>query len=265
MLRYYESMGLISPNRSDTHNNYREYSANDLQQVAKIKTLQALGFSLAQIKEIQQLKQPEALQPYLETQQTLLEKERQKIESQQALLDSIATVLAHDTRYLDYHVVLKDIPERHVMSLRRVISNYEEEGTLWQELYQEFLKQNVQFSQPPLGLSLYHDEAFEEEQIDLEIQSSIVGTYHNTADIIFKTTPKISVASATFHGSFDQMPLVMEAIGRWIVSQNYEMTGPMINISHVNPAQETDPDKWITEACIPISPKEEKTHGTTNQ
>ena len=56
MLRYYESMGLISPNRSDTHNNYREYSANDLQQVAKIKTLQALGFSLAQIKEIQQLK-----------------------------------------------------------------------------------------------------------------------------------------------------------------------------------------------------------------
>jgi MerR family transcriptional regulator, copper efflux regulator len=53
-LRYYESLGLISPIRAE--NNYRYYSSETLQQVQFIKKAQALNFSLADIQRILNLR-----------------------------------------------------------------------------------------------------------------------------------------------------------------------------------------------------------------
>ena len=91
----------------------------------------------------------------------------------------------------------------------------------------------------------------------MEIQSSVVGEYLDTEAITFKTAPKITVASTTFQGSFEQMPLIMEALGRWIEVNHLEIAGPMINIYHVTAAQDPNPDNWLTEACLVVKNKEE--------
>ena len=256
MLRHYEKIGLLEVSRSDSTNNYREYSAKELQKVAQIKTLQNLGFSLTTIKTIFETENPKELHAHFEEQKTILEEATKKLITQQTLLNQISDVLVDDTRYLDYNVVQKVIPERQVMSLRRVVTDYAEEGDMWKDLYTEFLAQDVTFSTPPLGLSIYHDEAFEEGNIDIEIQSSIVGDYQNTSDILFKTVPKTQVASVTFNGSFEQMPLIMEALGFWIEANDFTIAGPMINIFHVTASQDENPDNWITEACLVVAPKE---------
>jgi MerR family copper efflux transcriptional regulator len=51
-LRYYESLGLLSVQRHD--NNYREYSARSLLDIAFIQQAQGMGFSLNEIGEILQ-------------------------------------------------------------------------------------------------------------------------------------------------------------------------------------------------------------------
>ncbi|MGN8275060.1 MerR family transcriptional regulator [Pseudomonas sp. SMV71] len=49
-LRYYEQIGLISPQRRT--NNYRDYSAQTLQDLDFIQRAQSMGFSLGEIGEI---------------------------------------------------------------------------------------------------------------------------------------------------------------------------------------------------------------------
>ncbi|MDT2831325.1 MerR family transcriptional regulator [Vagococcus carniphilus] len=261
MLRHYEKIGLLKISRSLENNNYRDYSAKDLQRVAQIKILQELGFSLSIIKEILEKEDISDLDPYFSMQKEYLEEQLKKTEHQQALLHTLSDILVDDQRYLDYHVTLKELPERQVMSLRKTIPNYEQEQMLWNELYQEFLVQNVQFATPPLGLSIYHDEAYEEDKIDLEIQSSIVGNYTDTEAVHFKIAPKQTIVSTTFHGDFNQMPIVMEALGQWIEANDLVISGPMINIFHVSYAQDKNPDNWITESCLVVSTKEEINNG----
>lgn len=261
MLRHYEKIGLLKISRSLENNNYRDYSAKDLQRVAQIKILQELGFSLSIIKEILEKEDISDLDPYFSMQKEYLEEQLKKTEHQQALLHTLSDILVDDQRYLDYHVTLKELPERQVMSLRKTIPNYEQEQMLWNELYQEFLAQNVQFATPPLGLSIYHDEAFEEDKIDLEIQSNVVGNYTDTEAVHFKTAPKQTIVSTTFHGDFNQMPIVMEALGQWIEANDLVISGPMINIFHVSYAQDKNPDNWITESCLVVSTKEEINNG----
>jgi Cu(I)-responsive transcriptional regulator len=51
MIRHYESIGLL-PNVARTFANYRVYSANDVHMLRFIKRGRALGFSMAEIKDL---------------------------------------------------------------------------------------------------------------------------------------------------------------------------------------------------------------------
>lgn len=58
-LRYYESLGLISALRRD--NNYRDYSAQTLEDLGFIQQAQSMGFSLGEIGEILQARREQQL------------------------------------------------------------------------------------------------------------------------------------------------------------------------------------------------------------
>lgn len=51
-LRLYEKMGIIVPERVDAGTGYRYYTADQVHQIKSLLELQALGFSLAEIKGI---------------------------------------------------------------------------------------------------------------------------------------------------------------------------------------------------------------------
>ncbi len=48
-IKYYEELGLLTPRRAG--GNYREYDAEDLERVERIRNMQQLGFSLSAIRE----------------------------------------------------------------------------------------------------------------------------------------------------------------------------------------------------------------------
>ena len=52
-IRFYEDAGLISPQRN-SQNGYREYSEPDVEMLRRIKLLRKLGFSLEEIRQMQQ-------------------------------------------------------------------------------------------------------------------------------------------------------------------------------------------------------------------
>jgi len=66
-LLHYDRIGLLSPS-SRRENNYRYYSANQLLTISVIRSLQQLGMSLEEIKELKNRRTPELTEEMLEKQ-----------------------------------------------------------------------------------------------------------------------------------------------------------------------------------------------------
>ncbi|MGY3749315.1 MerR family transcriptional regulator [Vagococcus acidifermentans] len=252
MLRYYEQIDLLQPDNIDTDTGYRYYSAGSLKEIGKIKKLQELGFSLSEIKPLMTATHLSEIQSYIAIRRAQLTEELARVTTQAKMLESMQTLVAKNSDSMSYNVVCKELAARDVMSIRRVVPDESHEALLWQELYHASLALQVALAQPPLGITVYHDEEYKDDQIDIEVQSSVAALQQSTEEVVFKHVPPVTVASVTFHGGFEQMPLVMEALAHWVEDNDYQLYGPMFNISHVSPAQDSEPKNWITEACITI-------------
>lgn len=251
MLRHYDKMGLLVPDSVDEFTGYRYYSAAQLGRANKIQQLKSLGFSLAVVGEMLDGDEND-VERFYAVRQMELKEESARIKAQTDLLEQAIRILKEGENTMKYNVVIKEIPARNVMSLRKIIPSYSDEGMLWQELFAAFTKKGVKSANPPMGVTVFHDREFKEHDVDVEVQSSIEGSYENDGDITFFTAPAVKVASVTFHGSYDQMGAVNAAVAQYLEANSLAMDGAMFNIMHVSPGQDPNPDNWITEACYPI-------------
>ncbi|NDJ63304.1 MAG: MerR family transcriptional regulator [Chloroflexi bacterium] len=109
-LRYYDQMGLLTPVRDD-HSNHRHYQDDDLLRLQQILTLKALGFSLAEIKNL--LDSPSYdIRRALRAQQAVIDAQIERLQrAAQALEETLA--LIGTTQGLDW---------THVTTLIRIVS-----------------------------------------------------------------------------------------------------------------------------------------------
>ncbi len=255
-LHHYEELGLLIPNRIDESSNYRYYSAKQLEVVNQIKMLQQIGLPLKTIKDIIEHDDLDSLKHYYDLRQEEISEEFSNLHAKQVMIDTYLKTMNEEKKMQKYHVELKEIPKRKVMSIRRKIKKYDDDGQLWNQLYEESIAQNVTLTTPPTGMSLYHDKNYKETNIDLEVQSTVTRLYDNTDNVTYYEDDAFVLASITFNGSFDQMPQVTQAIAYWIEANNYKITGPMVNISHVSPAMDENPENWITESGFMLTKKQ---------
>ena len=258
MLRHYDQLELLTPEKVDSESSYRYYSAKQLQKVNKINRLKELGFSLAIIKEMIENPDIEKMAHYFSLRNHELREELEKLEKQHTLLESATTILKEDVGKMNYRVVLKEIPERNVVSIRKIMPEYFCEGALWQEFcekvgaYQPAIKYSYEKTPDNLSMAIYHDKEYKEADVDVELQSTVYGTYGDKDDLVFKKVAAQKVASITFTGSYEQINKVAEEAAKWIEDQGLQMNGSMFNIYHTSPAQDPNPDNWVTEACFPV-------------
>lgn len=252
-LRHYEKLGLILPTTIDPQSGYRFYEANQISTINKIRMLQQVGLSLETIKEILEKQQADVLNYYYEIKEKELEKEMEEINKKKEMIRQLQNQLKEGNNMEKYNVVLKTIPARNVISVRKVIPTFQDEGVLWDLLQQEMKKGSVKIAPGSLGISLYHDKEYRETNVEVEVQLEVIGEYENGETATFFEAPEYSIASVTFSGSFDQMPQVSQALATWIETNHYQVSGPMINISHVSPAHDPNPQNWVTEASFVVS------------
>lgn len=106
-----------------------------------------------------------------------LEAEAVETQHKLLLLDSTLKWLRKDGSLMDYNVTLKTIPERYVASVRQVIPAYDCEHMLWEIMQKELEAQNVQSAVPCYGMAIFHDVGYKEHDPDVEVQSTVIGTY----------------------------------------------------------------------------------------
>ncbi|EJS69008.1 MerR family transcriptional regulator [Bacillus cereus] len=252
MLRHYDKVELLQPVKVDEQSGYRYYSAAQLKKVNQIQMLKDMGFNIATIKEIIECDNINSVKEQFQNRCAQIKDEMGDLQKQLRFLEASMKTMREDVVEMSYHVSIKEIPERNVGSVRKVIPSYNCEGDLWSILMQEIHMKNISMANPSYSIAVFHDQEYKEKDIDVEIQLNILGTHENTKDVHFKKIEAIKVASITVNGSYEQMTNVNEAAAKWIEAEGYELAGPMFNIYHVSPAIESDPNKWVTEVCYPI-------------
>lgn len=256
MLRHYDEIGLLVPTHINKVNGYRYYSANQLSTTNRIHALKDMGFSLSSIKEIlTEYNDRESLIRYLNIHYSQV---REHLEDTQKKLLQIETTIERIGRIdimKNYDVTIKDFAPKYMMTLRRTIPTYQDEGMLWHQLYSETNGHNVQVDVPNYSKAVFYDVGYKENYVDVEIQLAVSGNYEDTENVKFITVPSVTAATAIVKGNFKQLTDACEAIGNWISDNNYDVDGPMFNIYHIGPGQDSNSDNWVTEVCFPVIKK----------
>ncbi len=253
MLRHYDELGLLTPASIDPFTAYRYYSEEQLPVASRINALKDMGFGLAAIGEI--LKSgddPAVLAQHLSLRQVELEEQAGTTARQLRVLHTALERLRKGEIAMKYNVVLKELPERRVASVRRIIGDYMKEGELWQALMTETAPLRVQYDEPCYASAIFHDNEHKEADVDVEVQMTVKGDYPNTASVTFRTEPAMLTASATYKGGYEQMPAVNEAVAAWIRDNGYKLNGSAFNIYHVSPNETSNPEEYVTEVCYPV-------------
>lgn len=253
MLRHYDDIGLLIPEHVDDFTGYRYYSERQLPIANKIQALKSMGLGLAVIKEIlAKYTSNDQLKGYLELHAAA---QREKIMNVQRQLNLIETTIANLGNVSEiplYSVALKKFPSHNVISLRGGIETPGNEAVLWKKLAQEKASQKIQYTNPALNIAVFHDEEFRTYDLDVEIQQVVIGQYHDTEAMRFKTIEEMTAATLTFKGRYSLLPEANAGIIRWIADNNYKLDGKHFNIYHVSPETEQSAEAMITEVCFPV-------------
>ena len=255
MLRHYDELGLLTPETTDPFTGYRYYSEAQLFTAGRINALKAMGFRLCDAAEVLRCwEDREALERCLLSRREAARLQAEEAAERLRLLDTALDRLRKDEP-MQYDVTVKTIPERHVASVRQIIPNYDQEGSLWSIFLRETAGLHIQNGDPCLCVALFHDGDYKESDVDVEIQKSVKGAYPDTEHVKFKTMPAVQVASAVCKGSYDQISAVNAAVASWVEANGYAFDGTAFNIYHVSPYETGDPNEFVTEVCYPVRKK----------
>lgn len=253
MLRHYDDIGLLKPETTDTFTGYRYYTAAQLTDAGRISMLKQMGFGLSAISELmQQYSDPQVLKQYLLIKQKELQEQLSYTADRLLQLESTINRLGKDAIVMKYDVTIKEMPKRYVMSLRKVIPAYNQEGLLWKQIGEETGRMGVKAAGNCNSLAIFHDEGYKEHDVDVEVQLTVEGQYQNTEHVVFKTVEPILIASAVYKGSYAYITEANQAVANWVNDNNYTFAGPAFSIYHVSPAFESNPDNYVTEVCFPV-------------
>lgn len=254
MLRHYDKIGLLQPEYTDQFTGYRYYKEEQLPTANKILALKEMGFSLPSIREIlATFTGNDALKQYLKAQAAEQRGKIEAMEKQLVLIETTMAHLEHSSGLPEYSVTLKKFSENKVISCRSIIPAPNQEGILWKEVAEASQMRNVQQTTPHFAAAIFHDEGFVENDLDVEVQRAVVGTYRDTATVKFKHVEALTAATLIYKGHYARLPQANEAIARWIADNHYKISGPRFNIYHVSPETESSYEDMVTEVCFPVT------------
>lgn len=256
MLRHYDEIGLLKPEKVDQTTGYRYYEESQLLQAQRIAVLKNMGFGLPVIQEIMdQYSDADALERFLNIKKQEILEEGLALKQKLHLIDRTIEWLRKDGTIMGYDVNLKTMPERYVASVRQVIPAYNAEGMLWKIMMEETKPFGIQEAVPSYEAAVFCDGEYKEREVEVEVQKAVTGAYKDTEYVKFKTVPSMQIASATYKGGYEQLSQVNGAVATWINDNGYEFDGPYFNIYHVGYKSTQNPDEFVTEVCYPVRKK----------
>lgn len=147
-----------------------------------------------------------------------------KIADDTMKLSEVESYLIQKDNEGDYHIILKELPEIMVASMRTVIPDYSALFDAASVKDAEMKRLGCVYTVPQYCFDIYHDGEYKEHDIDVEI-CDVVTEKKKDSDIIkFKTMGKVETAACVLHkGSYKELPKAYAAVLKWIEENEFQM------------------------------------------
>lgn len=157
------------------------------------------------------------------------------------------------------HVLLKQIPEVVVATMRRRIKGYESLFDMMPEMGAEMERLGCVCAMPEYCFTLYPENEYKEEEILIEACEAVKEAKEDSEKIKFKTYPAIPMAACIFHkGSYNTLPQSYEKVLHYIEENNLTISDS-IRENYIDGIWNKDSEEeWLTEIQVPVEKKESR-------
>lgn len=231
LLRYYDSIGLLSPGRVDPVTGYRHYTADQLGVLNRILALKDLGLSL---EEVARLVKGEVSAEEIRGMLTLKKVELERSLNEDAIrlrnVESRLMQIEEQGALADYDVIVKSAPAQPYLALRRIFPSFETAVSMVRDIAQQVGRRLPDNLKGDLTVVAHSD--FDEENLDLEIgyavkHDAVEPPRVSGLDLTLGQLPAVpSLATLVRRGPRYESHLGYGALGRWMSANRYRITGP---------------------------------------
>jgi DNA-binding transcriptional MerR regulator len=253
-LRYYDEIGLFTPQEIDPMTSYRYYSVEQLPLLYRILSLKELGLTLKQIHDVlNETISPEELRGMLRLKEAQL---KDTIEAEQRRLVYVANKIEQLEAthvFSQYDVILKTVPKMQVAMVREIIP---EKARLKEALGMMFNTVHAFLQERKIvpvghGFNIYFDEEYRDTQMDIGAAFPMCAEVSGEQDVIVCTLAAETMASVIHHGALEKMENTYMALLAWIDGNGYRIKGASREIAlHYDPFGK--PQDFVTEIQFPV-------------
>ncbi|MFE9865280.1 MerR family transcriptional regulator [Streptomyces sp. NPDC005506] len=257
MLRHYDAIGLLPPDRTDPETGYRFYGAAQLARLNRIIALKDLGFTLQQVQAVlDDQVGPEELRGMLRLRQVELEAAMAAAAARLAQVEARLRSIESEGHMPADEVVVKNVPAVRVAELTGTAASYQPQditpviGPLYDRLFPLLEAAGIRPTGP--GVARYEDAPDGNGAIVVHAGVTVsapVGPVGDTGVTVLEL-PAFEAATIVHRGSMDGVLITEQTLARWLDANGYRSLGYTREINLECPE---DKDKWVTELQEPVA------------
>jgi DNA-binding transcriptional MerR regulator len=259
LLRYYDSIGLLSPRRIDPATGYRYYSADQLTRLNRILALRDLGLSLEQIAGmIDDRISTDEIRGMLTLKKAQLERSLSEEAARLRHIESRLQQIDEQGALRDYDVVVKSAAAQPYLSIRRTFPGMGDAVAMLRDVARAATARIPERSRTALVVVAYSD--FEDEDLDLEIGFALTEPARTAValpdrnELAMSELPAVErLATLVRKGPDYQSHLAFGALGLWMEANGYAIAGPSREIFLELPFQRPEQEDAVMEIQFPVT------------
>ncbi|MBF6186797.1 MULTISPECIES: MerR family transcriptional regulator [Nocardia] len=254
MLRHYDALGLLRPDRVDPATGYRSYGIGQLARLNRIVALKDLGFTLDQVGRILDARVGGAeLRGMLMLRRAELE---QRIAADRARLAQIETrlrIIEREGVMPVEEVVIRSVPAVRVAELSEVAADFEPSsiGPVVGKLFDELCPRLERAGVAIVGPAICYYEERGDGSVLAHAGMPVNVEPDERYDFAVVDLPAMEqAATMVYRGDMNEVLEPWQGLGRWIADNGYRTIGPS---REVTLEYSEDSAKWVTELQEPIA------------
>lgn len=250
-LRYYESIGLLLPEKIDNDSGYRYYSIKQFEILNTIKYLRTLDMPIDKIIDFLNNKEPKKLENLLLEQKALIDKKKKELALIEEKIDNRLHSIKSAINSTLNKIALKAFPPRKIALAKEVLT-----PTDYLDL-EESLRKLVSGSTEPVIFLGKVGLGISEERLknqDWKSYDNIFILLDDNDKFEGKTEiiPAETCATVRFRGTHKDAPKYYKELIYYINKNNYSIKGFAKEITMIDNGLSIDENKFVTEIQIPI-------------
>lgn len=254
-LRYYDRIGILSPEIVDEKNDYRYYSLEQFVEVDRIKFYKILGLSLEEIKRFKDIHHVDKAVETLKSQEVQIEIKIKQMQTVAKNIKRIIETIEKTSRTNENQIEIKNCDsifgiigdcqtsyewyefETKLLELTKSYPNYSEIGHtfglsfIYNEEYLNCIKSNyLEKVIIPVDKQFTNDQNVQEYPLEMCIVAYHKGSHHNMKDTFSRVKEYVNMKQLKIRGDI----IITSVINRFIVNNENEFLKE-IKIPLVNP------------------------------